>query len=918
VRAEAKGLELVTRIDPDLPLEMMGDPNRVWQILVNLVGNAIKLTEEGEVVVRARTGELEPAENQPALIIEVTDTGVGITTEDQERIFERFVQADSSTARRYGGTGLGLNIARALVELMGGTIEIESPNGRGSTFRVILPCAPTTGICDRESFEGALRNLRVLVIASNPESRRALVEMIDAAGAATGASGSITPALTEHASGAWDVIVTDAPRTNMESVELVELAQTQASNPAAVICLAGLGLSSAANQLRSLDSVEYLLKPVKQARLITAILAGATGLPPLGREYHPPGPQVGGQPAQTASRVLLVDDIQDNWNLAARILAAAGYEVDLAENGAVAVDKARQFRYDLILMDIDMPVMDGFAATQEIRALELREGREAMPIVALTAHAAEGFREQCLEKGMDDLITKPIKRQALLQKVAEWVDQTPVILIADDAPENAVIVRKYMEAVPARLLFASNGKEAETLFRRQRVSLILLDMDMPVQDGYETARAVRRMPEGRNVPIVALTGYSGPHERRKCIEAGCTEHMTKPLRRGALVRIVRNLLEHEISTHDMAVPTPVLERLSVRQQDSELEHSAFSRVKGDLQRIRRHVGQTRFNEAAVYAGLVEDEVVNINSPGVVDLARELVTAISQENSVSAIHWSDRLLETLRESERLRVLISTGLLDAPVQQSFDNFTRLASRMLKVPIALVSLVDEHRQFFLSQCGLEASVAEARETPLSHSFCKYVVAAGEELVVDDARDHPLVKRNLAIPDLGVIAYLGFPILHRGHIMGSFCVIDNKARKWTPDEIENVKDFAHLVSREIELQRHEAMLSGQSGMLHDANSIRSGHSEDEESFPVPTSLINTFITTRLNDIRQAREHLRSERYKDIASLGHQLKGSSAMLGFPEIGELGAALERAAREADRDAAEETLNQLEDALTARG
>jgi CheY-like chemotaxis protein len=238
---------------------------------------------------------------------------------------------------------------------------------------------------------------------------------------------------------------------------------------------------------------------------------------------------------ERAFRVLLVEDNPDNRRLARIILENEGYELDLAENGLEAVNKAKQNLYDIIIMDLMMPEMDGFQATRAIRALET--GSNTTPIVALTAHAGVGFRERCLAGGMNDYLAKPFKKNDLLAIVSKRVDRRSAILVADDSPESRDIVKRFLMRDGAyRLTFACNGLEAVEAFASQRIGLVLMDMEMPVLDGYEAARAIRETPKGAEVPIIAMTAHVGSREERKCLDAGCTDTLRKPLSRDRLLQ----------------------------------------------------------------------------------------------------------------------------------------------------------------------------------------------------------------------------------------------------------------------------------------------------------------------------------------------------------------------------------------------
>ncbi|MFO0794003.1 MAG: response regulator [Candidatus Brocadiaceae bacterium] len=235
----------------------------------------------------------------------------------------------------------------------------------------------------------------------------------------------------------------------------------------------------------------------------------------------------------------MAEDNIDNQNLAKTFLQKAGYTVGIAENGKLAVEAVRNLHYDLILMDVQMPEMDGFEATGEIRRREREEGLERMPIITLTAHAVEGYREKCLENGMDDYITKPIKKIVLLETIGKWIDPRHTVLVADDSVDNRELIKNYLKtSINIRLYFASNGQEAFDICKKRIFSLLLMDTEMPVMDGYAAAATIRNLENGQGIPIIAMTARTGTSEVNKCLNAGCTAYIPKPIRKDTLLEII--------------------------------------------------------------------------------------------------------------------------------------------------------------------------------------------------------------------------------------------------------------------------------------------------------------------------------------------------------------------------------------------
>jgi len=426
-RALAKSLELIVRADASVPPWVCGDPHRLRQILLNLVGNAIKFTERGEVVVRctrveAEAGEVSSAQSATRLRFEVSDTGIGITPEQQVRLFYAFAQADGSTTRKFGGTGLGLAIAKELSHLMGGEIGVESEPDVGSTFwftiRVTCPQAPAVAAPAGADLTGQ----RLLIVEDNPTNLAILDEQARGWGmaVATATDGEKALALLRRAAvdgERFALAVVDMKMPRMDGLELVRAIRADASFAGLpVVMLTSLGGEGEISAAREAGVTAYLSKPIRQAELRQVIVET---LHPTG--VRQPESQVA-TPAQTqfAGHVLLAEDNPVNQEVALGLLEALGVSADVVENGRQAVEQVAAARYDLVLMDCQMPELDGFAATAAIRSHE-RESGAHLPIVALTASALDGDREICLAAGMDDYLSKPFTREQLAVTLAPWL-----------------------------------------------------------------------------------------------------------------------------------------------------------------------------------------------------------------------------------------------------------------------------------------------------------------------------------------------------------------------------------------------------------------------------------------------------------------------------------------------------------------
>ena len=424
-RAQEKGLEIACLIHPDLTSDLRGDPGRIRQILVNLVGNAIKFTHHGEIIVQAEP--VEETDTELRVHFAVQDTGIGIAYDRQAAIFDRFTQADGSTTRKYGGTGLGLTICKQLVEAMGGKIGLESTPGMGSSFWFEINFAkqPTKkrGTGPLTLGPTNLLEARVLIIDDNQINRVVLKKNVEALGSrvdavTSGAKGLEILRNAHRAGDPFHVVLLDMQMPGMDGEQT---ARAIKSDPAVkdvkIIVLTSMGQRGDAVRLEALGCSGYLLKPVKQQLLFDAILAV------LGHEEQKSTSLVTrhsvAEHKKQGLRILLAEDNPINQKLAVVLLQKAGYSVDAVENGAQAFEKVQENHYSVVLMDVQMPEMDGLEATDQIRQWERVRGLH-IPIIAMTAHAMQGDRERCLEAGMDDYVSKPLEPKVLFSAIDRW------------------------------------------------------------------------------------------------------------------------------------------------------------------------------------------------------------------------------------------------------------------------------------------------------------------------------------------------------------------------------------------------------------------------------------------------------------------------------------------------------------------
>jgi two-component system, sensor histidine kinase and response regulator len=420
--ASLKDIELLVDVHPDVPRDLLGDGVRIQQVLLNLGSNAVKFTSEGEVVVRVAM--LTEHADHVTLRFEVVDMGIGIAASDQERLFRPFAQADSSTTRKYGGTGLGLAICRQLVELMGGTLGLVSTPGEGSTFWFELSLRWPEGAKDR-SESGEPRRLdgrRALIVDDNATNRKILRQQlsswsIDNVEASDGYE-AIELAVGAATSGSpFDLAILDLNMPDMDGVELADILRSEPSTSGMLLFL----LSSSGEILSAADARNHgfaatLTKPVRPSELFDCLLTNlntgvstATRVPAAKPSTNP----------EALGMILLVEDNKMNQLVGSKVLAKLGYGYDVANHGGEAVSAIQTRIYDAVLMDCQMPEMDGYEATAEIRRLEGATRRT--PVIAMTAAAMEGDRQACLAAGMDDYVTKPIRLESIQAVLEKWI-----------------------------------------------------------------------------------------------------------------------------------------------------------------------------------------------------------------------------------------------------------------------------------------------------------------------------------------------------------------------------------------------------------------------------------------------------------------------------------------------------------------
>jgi signal transduction histidine kinase/DNA-binding response OmpR family regulator/HPt (histidine-containing phosphotransfer) domain-containing protein len=474
LRAHEKGIELVYHIDARVPRQLRGDPERLRQILINLIGNAIKFTHKGEVVLRIEVESLH--DDKAVLRCSVRDTGIGIPADRQDRLFRSFSQCDHSTTREFGGTGLGLAISKQLAELMNGSIGVESSAGQGSTFWCKVELGRPTGAEPALALPRECSGLRFLIVDDHALSRNILAQQLtdwgfQSAEAADGPSALQALCRSVEEDALFDIVLIDKTMPIMDGQQLSQAIKAIPSLASLkIVMLTTVADALSAAQQTSLQLAGTLTKPARPSELLDTIMSIVGGCVAPKSELDTPhvdvDQTVSGAPV---ARLLLAEDNQVNQLVALELLRRAGYQCDVVANGRQAVAHAKAIPYDLVLMDCQMPELDGFEATRLIRQME-RDGElpgdrggSRLPIIALTANAVKGDRERCLAAGMDQHVSKPIHPKTLYQAIKDLLPKTRCAAPADTAQPAVTNTAQPATADPAALPAVCNPTPSDEI-----------------------------------------------------------------------------------------------------------------------------------------------------------------------------------------------------------------------------------------------------------------------------------------------------------------------------------------------------------------------------------------------------------------------------------------------------------------------
>ena len=619
VRIHEKELEFLLDTSRDVPLALVGDPLRVGQILINLCNNAVKFTEQGEIVVSTRVKE--KGEHSVTLQFSVRDTGIGLTEEQKGKLFQAFSQADSSTTRKYGGTGLGLTISRRLVEMMGGEIWVDSEPGKGSEFFFTATFGLARKV-PRKRMEPTLdlRGMRVLVVEDNASSREILQTLLESmtfeVSAVASAEEGIAELEKEAKSRAYKLVVMDWKMPGMDGIRACEVIKRLPGIPVKpkMIIVTAYGREEVMQRSAKVGVDGFLLKPVSQSMLFDAIMVAFDKEVP-DRERAVPWrvsakEEVG---KLRGARVLLAEDNEINQQVAQEMLERAGLVVGIANNGEEAVQRVKVETYDAVLMDIQMPVMGGFEATQEIR----KDSRfKDLPIIAMTAHAMAGDREKSLAAGMNDHVTKPIDPDELFSALVRWIkpgergvpEEGGRRTISEEKKEDLLLPELPGIALSSGISRVGGNKQlyAKLLCKfRESQQNVVAEIRAALHSGdRETAGRLAHTVKGVSGNVGAESVYSAAAELEKAIKEG-QQNIDHPMARfGSQLKIVMDgikVLEESLAAQKVPEPSTgvSVDKESVKlllQDMAQLLESDLTEAMNRLEALKQHLAHSSAHE----------------------------------------------------------------------------------------------------------------------------------------------------------------------------------------------------------------------------------------------------------------------------------------------------------------------------------
>ena len=561
LKAEEKNLKLLYKIAPDVNRFYKGDPVRVKQIIINLINNALKFTEEGFVKITIS----KDTSNPNFLRVSIIDTGIGIDDEGKKKLFKAFSQTDSSIGRKYGGTGLGLAISKNLVEMMGGNIQVESTPNVGSTFFFNIMLPPGEDIRSKiESKEQSEkdRDLKILLVEDNLINQKVTTAALKKLGFSLDIANNGEEGVKKFKDSTYDMILMDVQMPVMNGLDATRTIRAYENEkgltPIKISALTANALPEDKQACLESGMDEFITKPFKLTDFQNLIkkffnfeITEKTGSPNTKVDKS--------MEIRKKLRILLAEDNLINQKIAMMTLQKMGFNVEVAFNGQEALEKFKTTKFDVILMDIQMPVMDGLKATEEIRKLEIEQNHTTpVTIFAITADPSAEEVEKAVNTGMNGAIPKPFRAEDIDNALKEKIDQVAKeekdaedakkinyhVLVVEDNPVNQKVVSLALKKMGHTFDLAEHGEAGVSKFKENKYDLIIMDIQMPVMDGMEATRIIRGLEKEENkkrTPIIALTANAMKGDKERFLETGMDHYLSKPFEIGALRKILEDL-----------------------------------------------------------------------------------------------------------------------------------------------------------------------------------------------------------------------------------------------------------------------------------------------------------------------------------------------------------------------------------------
>jgi signal transduction histidine kinase/DNA-binding response OmpR family regulator len=653
VQAFDKRLHIVCDVGERVPRAVLGDGHRLRQILLNLGSNAVKFTSSGDVVISARS--VAGDEGSARIEFRVVDSGPGIAPDQIEKVFQAFVRLDEHGPNRsIPGAGLGLTISRALATAMGGAVAVESMMGAGSSFIATIP------FVEVEDAESESRKfpwpLRVALVHPHGPTRGVLRRILERAGASVVDSPSLeSDDLPESSDGRFTWVV--------DSSDAALRHQSFQSSHRKLVLLRDVSLR--ANEVKKLTrAVAVIPAPFRADELCDGVeLANGIGLQPRSlrpaRLSSPTAPLL-------RPRVLVVEDSADNRRFFSLILESMEVRVECVDNGKAGLEIVKKGGFDLVLSDLQMPIMDGFDFVRAFREWEEANDAARTTVVALTADATAGVRQQCVAAGFDEYVTKPVSRATLEEIVERHVDRRPVILVVDDSVDQARLIHKWLSrANTFKFIHVSTGSDAIEVISDQVVSMVLIDVALPDLDGYETVRRIRGLDNGASMPIIAVAGLGERAAPKRSEDAGCTHFLGKPFRDDELIQTVKDAfrsIETEVAwslsepsdirrTPDSSRTSPEGEvRVEVDPDVVDLLPGFFRNRWTNVRQLRSLVAENNFEDTKKVAHSEKGVGGTYGFPSLTDMMREVESACVHGELERLVEVLDRTESYLRSVE----------------------------------------------------------------------------------------------------------------------------------------------------------------------------------------------------------------------------------------------------------------------------